>query len=109
MSTNDTNKILNTLCAVHNGVYRMSPDIEGLVEASSSLARVVIENGSFTTQSLQRSSVESTKREVSMALRCAFENMGALVEQSGDYPGWETKCQLFHFTTHENAIHCLVW
>lgn len=89
VSPEDTIKILNTLCAVHNGVFRMSPDIEGLVEASSSLARVVIENGSFTTQSLQRSSVESTKGEVSMALRCAFENMGASVEQSGDYPGWK--------------------
>lgn len=85
----EAKKILNTLCAVQNGVYRMSPDIEGLVEASSSLARVVIENGAFTTQSLQRSSVESTKKEVSMALRCAFENMGASVEQSGDYPGWK--------------------
>ncbi|MFM7643489.1 MAG: aminoacyl-histidine dipeptidase [Sphingomonadales bacterium] len=85
----EANKILNTLCAVHNGVYRMSPDIEGLVEASSSLARVIVENGTFTTQSLQRSSVESTKKEVSMTLRCAFENMGASVEQSGDYPGWK--------------------
>ena len=82
-------QIIATLCGVHNGVYRMSPDIEGLVEASSSLARVVIQNGSFTTQSLQRSSVESTKREVSLAVRCAFENMGVTVEQSGDYPGWK--------------------
>lgn len=82
-------QIIATLCGVHNGVYRMSPDIEGLVEASSSLARVVITNGSFTTQSLQRSSVESTKREVSTAVRCAFENMGVTVEQSGDYPGWK--------------------
>ena len=48
-------QIIATLCGVHNGVYRMSPDIEGLVEASSSLARVVIQNGSFTTQCLQRS------------------------------------------------------
>ena len=52
VSDNDFNKILNTLCAVHNGVYRMSPDIEGLVETSSSLARVEIKNGSFITQSL---------------------------------------------------------
>jgi dipeptidase D len=82
-------RILATLCSVHNGVYRMSPDIVGLVEASSSLARVIIQNGSFSTQSLQRSSVESTKREVSMAIRCAFENLGAKVEQTGDYPGWK--------------------
>jgi dipeptidase D len=59
------------------------------VEASSSLARVVIKNGEFITQSLQRSSVESTKKEVSMAFGSAFENLGAKVEQSGDYPGWK--------------------
>lgn len=89
VSTLEFQKILNTLCGVHNGVYRMSPDIEGLVEASSSLARVVIKNGEFITQSLQRSSVESTKKEVSMTFGSAFENIGAKVEQSGDYPGWK--------------------
>ena len=89
MDEADCAKILNTLCAVHNGVFRMSPEIADLVEASSSLARVIIHEGQFTTQSLQRSSVESTKAEVSMAIRTAFENMGATVEQSGDYPGWE--------------------
>jgi dipeptidase D len=89
MNDSDCTKILNTLCAVHNGVFRMSPQIKDLVEASSSLARVIIHEGTFTTQSLQRSSVESTKSEVSMAIRSAFENMGATVEQGGDYPGWE--------------------
>ena len=85
----DFQKILNTLHSVHNGVFRMSPAIKDLVEASSSLARVIIKDGEFITQSLQRSSVESTKREVSLTVRCAFENMGVTVEQSGDYPGWK--------------------
>ena len=89
VSDNDFNKILNTLCAVHNGVYRMSPDIEGLVETSSSLARVEIKNGSFITQSLQRSSVDSTRDEVAMTIKSCFENMGCEVVQSGEYPGWQ--------------------
>ena len=89
VSENDFNKILNTLCALHNGVYRMSPDIEGLVETSSSLARVEIKNGSFITQSLQRSSVDSTRDEVAMTIKSCFENMGCEVVQSGEYPGWQ--------------------
>jgi dipeptidase D len=88
-STEESRRIVNVLASVHNGVFRMSPEITDLVEASSSLARVLIADGHFSTQSLQRSSVESTKREVSMAIRCAFELMGARVEQSGDYPGWK--------------------
>ncbi|MBM3431278.1 MAG: aminoacyl-histidine dipeptidase [Bacteroidetes bacterium] len=89
MSENDFKKINNLLCSLHNGVFRMSPDIEGLVEASSSLARVIIKDGQFSTQSLQRSSVESTKSEVAMAIRCAFENIGCEVVQGGEYPGWK--------------------
>jgi len=89
MSENDFKKINNLLCSLHNGVFRMSPDIEGLVEASSSLARVIIKDGHFSTQSLQRSSVESTKSEVAMAIRCAFENIGCEVVQGGEYPGWK--------------------
>lgn len=85
----DSIKILNALTAVHNGVFRMSPDIEGLVEASSSLARVIISNGEFVTQSLQRSSVESSKDEVANTIRCAFESIGSSVVQTGDYPGWQ--------------------
>ena len=67
----------------------MSPAFEGLVETSSSLARVIISEGSFTTQSLQRSSVESTKGDVANAVRCSFESVGCSVVQSGDYPGWQ--------------------
>ena len=89
ISESDTIKIINTLCCAPNGVYRMSPDIAGLVETSSSLARVLIKDEKFTTQSLQRSSVESTKDEIAMTIRCAFESMGCEVTQTGDYPGWQ--------------------
>ena len=89
MKGEDCKKILNLLCSIQNGVFRMSPDIVGLVEASSSLARIIISNGSFTSQSLQRSSVESTKSEIAMTIRCAFENCGCDVVQGGEYPGWK--------------------
>lgn len=85
----DLLKITNAVYALPNGVYRMSPDIEGLVEASSNLARIIIKDGEFISQSLQRSSVESTKDDVSNAIRASFENIGAHVKQAGDYPGWK--------------------
>lgn len=89
MDPSDFIKINRTLYACHNGVFRMSPDIEGLVETSSSLARVLIKDGEFISQSLQRSSVESTKHDIANTIRCTFENMGCDVVQGGDYPGWQ--------------------
>lgn len=82
-------KIINTIYSVFNGVYRMSPDFEGLVETSSSLARVIVKDGEFITQSLQRSSVESTKDDVANSIRSTFELAGCAVVQNGDYPGWK--------------------
>lgn len=85
----DALKIMNAIYAVPNGVFRMSPDIGGLVEASTSLARIIIGDGKFVSQSLQRSSVESTKTDVANAVRTAFESIGCGVVQNGDYPGWQ--------------------
>jgi dipeptidase D len=89
MNSEDTLKVLNTIYSVPNGVFRMSPDMEGLVETSSSLARIILKDGKFTTQSLQRSSVESTKSDIANAVRASFENMGCAVVQNGEYPGWK--------------------
>lgn len=89
LDKNEYHKIVNALYAVHNGVFRMSPDIQDLVEASSNLAKVIVKDGEFVTKSLQRSSVESTKEDVAIAVGSAFENIGAKVTTSGDYPGWK--------------------
>lgn len=89
VAPNDQTRILNTLYALHNGVFKMSLSFDNLVETSSSLAQVVVKDGRFETKSLQRSSVESTKSDVANTIKAALEAMGCTVEQSGDYPGWE--------------------
>ncbi len=85
----ERNKIIEVIQAVHNGVFRMSPDIEGLVESSSSLARVIVKDGEFIAQFLQRSSVESSRDDVANAVRSPFDLIGADVIQDGEYPGWQ--------------------
>ncbi|NML40233.1 aminoacyl-histidine dipeptidase [Chitinophaga sp. G-6-1-13] len=82
-------KLLRAIYAAPNGVFRMSPDIPGLVEASNNIAKVSVKDGTFITQSLQRSNVDSTKEDVALAVRAAFENMGCEVVQVGGYPGWK--------------------
>lgn len=88
MSVDDVEKMTNSIQSLHNGVYKMSLSIPGLVETSSSLARVIVKNGEFKTQSLQRSSVESSKIDVAYTVGAALKNMGANVEHTGSYPGW---------------------
>jgi len=81
-------KILSALYAMPNGVYRMSADIPDLVETSSNLARVVIKDGHFNMQSLQRSSVDSAKLDMAAAIRATFTMIDATVVHEGSYPGW---------------------
>jgi dipeptidase D len=80
--------IVRSIYACPNGIYRMSPDIEHLVQSSNNLARVVIRNGSYQIMCLTRSSVDTEKMDVANAVRCAFELAGAQVEFTGSYPGW---------------------
>ncbi len=79
---------LKSIYAAHNGVYRMSPDIDGLVETSNNIARIEVKNGEIEIHCLTRSSVESNKMDLANSLRSSFELAGFEVELSGDYPGW---------------------
>ncbi len=88
MQVEDQMAVLKALYAAHNGVYRMSPDIEGLVETSNNIARVQIENGQVEVACLTRSSVESNKWDLTNSLSAGFEMGGFDVELSGEYPGW---------------------
>lgn len=91
ISETDSKKIILTLHALHNGVYRMSPDVQDLVEASNNVARVELKNGDLKILNLSRSSVESSKISVANQLKSVAELAGMNVEFSGSYPGWKPK------------------
>ncbi|MFD2600572.1 aminoacyl-histidine dipeptidase [Flavobacterium suzhouense] len=80
--------LIRALYAAHNGVYRMSADMENLVETSNNIARVIVKDGNIHVGCLTRSSVESSKFDLANALRSTFELIGCEVIFAGSYPGW---------------------
>ncbi|HNG89508.1 MAG TPA: M20/M25/M40 family metallo-hydrolase, partial [Saprospiraceae bacterium] len=89
MRRSDQTKLLHSIRAVHNGVFRMSPDVPGLVETSSNLARIEMQGGTFSCGTLQRSAIESGKADVAAAVRAPFDLIGAKIETANGYPGWK--------------------
>jgi len=89
LSEPDQDTLVKAVYAVHNGVFRMSPDIEGLVETSNNLARVVLKDGEIKISCLTRSSVESGKMDLACHIKSGLELGGFKVELRGSYPGWK--------------------
>jgi dipeptidase D len=79
---------LRGMYAALNGVYKMSPDVKGLVETSNNIAKVDLKNGKILIGCLTRSSSESSKLDLANSIRSSFELAGFEVEFSGTYPGW---------------------
>jgi dipeptidase D len=80
--------LIFALQSVTNGVYRMSPVVPGLVEASSNLSLIALANGRLECSGLQRSSVDSSKQDVAAAFAAPFHLIGAQVHHDAGYPGW---------------------
>ena len=110
--------ILRAVYAAPNGIYRMSPDIDDLVQTSNNVARILIEGGSYEILCLTRSSVDTEKDDLKNALQSTFELIGAEVSTGGAYPGWTPKPEaeiikmmtslyenLFDGSPHVNACH----
>lgn len=84
----DQDSLIKVIHGTHNGVYRMSPAIDNLVETSNNLAKVTVQEGTIKLECLTRSSVESSKEDMAGTLKAVFELAGYEVNLSGDYPGW---------------------
>ncbi len=85
----DALRMLNAIHAVRNGMYRMSNDFDNLVETSTNISRVQLDDGHLKIDFLTRSSVEEAKWDLASQIESLFKLIGANVEHAGSYPGWE--------------------
>ena len=88
LSADFQGQLLRAVWACPNGIFRMSPDVEDLVQTSNNLAQVRASEGNYQVMCLTRGSVDSEKMDLARAICCTFELIGADVKPSGAYPGW---------------------
>lgn len=111
-------RLLRVIYAIPDGIHRLSPEVEGLVQTSNNLARVEVAEGRFSLACLSRGSVDTEKMDLARAISCSLELLGAEVKTSGAYPGWapepestvvkvmrETYREMFGHDPHVNACH----
>jgi dipeptidase D len=83
-------RLVKALLALPHGVMAYSPDIPDLVETSTNLATINIEDGQLRVGTSQRSSIDTAKTSVSNSVKAVFELAGAAkVDRGSGYPGWQ--------------------
>jgi dipeptidase D len=80
--------LLQVIHVLPNGIFRMTPGIEGLVQSSNNVARILAKDGELNIQCLTRSSLDSEKMDLASMIESAFHLLGATTELKGSYPGW---------------------
>ncbi|MDR1112205.1 MAG: aminoacyl-histidine dipeptidase [Bacteroidales bacterium] len=89
MEKDAQNRLVNLVYALPHGVMRMSDAMENLVETSTNLAIVKVENGKILVANLLRSSVDSAKESLGLKMTAIAEMAKANISLTGAYPGWK--------------------
>ncbi len=84
-----TKKLIDVFFALPHGIISMSPEMKGLVETSTNLATINMQNGKVRVGTSQRSSVEPAKKYISQVAESIFKLAGAKVDIGDGYPGWK--------------------
>lgn len=84
-----TEKVIQMLMLIPNGVQGMSMAIKGLVESSTNLGVVVIKDEVVEFESCIRSSVQTLKEDIVRRGKVIAKLLGAKIEFIADYPAWE--------------------
>ncbi|MGE5458098.1 MAG: aminoacyl-histidine dipeptidase [Methanococcaceae archaeon] len=82
-------KVVNVLLGLPHGVLSMSQDIPDLVETSTNLAVVSMDETHLKIATSQRSSIESSKEYVAQSVKAVLDLAGASVKTGDGYPGWK--------------------
>ena len=108
LAPQDAARIVDLLVAVPNGVVSMSPEIAGLVQTSTNVGTIAIENGRVSIATLQRSAIDSARFAAGRAVQTALRLAGFEIENAGGYPGWkpEPESDIVHKAkaAHEAAL-----
>ena len=91
MNESTTRNILSLIQKLPTGVYKMSEDIEGLVETSSNVGVAHTGDDTFELTISVRSSKAVEKKELLEKIVAIAKEHGAGIDTRGDYPGWEYK------------------
>ncbi len=91
MTKEATNKVIYMLTCLPNGIQRMSPDVDGLVQTSLNMGILTHIEDSITLTFCVRSSVASEKDMLKRRLSQMMSAIGGDVMFEGDYPGWQYK------------------
>lgn len=89
LSEEDSKRVISLIRTVPTGVYKLSCDIEGLVQTSLNVAVTELTDEGFGLTVSIRSSVAKEKEELLSKVTKIAEAHGATVSTRGDYPGWE--------------------
>jgi dipeptidase D len=89
MDKESQTKLLSALTCCPHGAIAWSKEMENLVETSTNLASVkFIDDNTVRIVTTQRSSIESSKRDVASMVESCMKLAGAEVTHSEGYPGW---------------------
>ncbi|HEX8802353.1 MAG TPA: aminoacyl-histidine dipeptidase [Terriglobales bacterium] len=89
LAADDAQRIVDLLVTLPHGVAAMSPDIPGLVQNSTNLAVITVQDGAAEIITSQRSAIESSRTGLAQTVATVFRMAGFEPEHSGNYPGWK--------------------
>ncbi len=88
LSGESTDRLLSALYAIPHGVTAMSRSIEGLVDTSTNLAAIHLDENEAHILTSQRSTFSSARDDLADRIRSIVEHAGGRVQYTGVYPSW---------------------